>query len=233
MGSFFNVVGLRVPSNQSIMLPGSHCINCKKPIKSFDMIPVLSFSLLKGKCRSCKQKISGLYPLIELFTGVLFLSSYVSFGWSVELIGSLLVISLLMIIFVSDIVYMLIPDKILLFFTPLFIIYRIFVPTAPWWDAWLGAILGFLFLQLIAVVSRGGMGGGDIKLFALLGIMFGWKGILLLLFLSSLFGSIIGVVLLATKKVQRKEFIPFGPFIVIAAIVTLFFGVEIMGWYLL
>ncbi len=148
------------------------------------------------------------------------------------LIGSVLIVSLLMIIFVSDLNFMLIPDKILLFFAPMLILYRLWNPTDPWWDAWIGSVIGFGLLFIIAIISKGGMGGGDIKLFALLGLFFGWKGIFLILFFASLFGSVVGILLLILKKVKRKQHIPFGPFIVLAALVVLFWGEPILNWYL-
>ncbi|MCF6138104.1 prepilin peptidase [Pseudalkalibacillus berkeleyi] len=230
-GSFYNVVGLRVPEKKSIVRPGSHCTSCQRPLSSIDLIPVLSYKLFKGKCRTCDSKISPIYPMIEVSTGLLFTFSYLQFGWSPELIGSLIIVSLLIIIFISDIFYMLIPDKILLFFAPLVILYRFWIPTEPWWDAWLGSIIGFSLLFLIAVISKGGMGGGDIKLFAVLGLFFGWKGILLILFLASLIGSVIGIILMILKKVERKQHVPFGPFIVLAAFITLFWGDIILDWY--
>ncbi|WP_408007093.1 prepilin peptidase [Pseudalkalibacillus sp. A8] len=232
MGSFFNVVGLRVPKKKSIVQPGSHCVHCLKPLKPIDLVPLLSYLFTRGRCRYCKKQVSVIYPVIELTTGLLFMFSYHQFGLSSMLFGSLILLSLLLIIFVSDLFFMLIPNKILLFFAPFIILYRVWIPTDPWWDAWIGSLIGFSLLFLIAVISKGGMGGGDIKLFALLGLMFGWKSILLVLFLASLFGSIVGISLFATKKVKRKQHIPFGPFIVAAAIVTLFWGEPILRWYL-
>ncbi len=231
LGSFYNVVGLRVPEKKSINYPGSHCTTCKRPLTTIDLIPVLSYILSKGKCRTCHSRISVLYPIIELSTGLLFAYSYIHFGFSSELIGSLIIVSLLMILFVSDLTYMLIPDKILLFFAPMIILYRIWVPADPWWDAVIGSLVGFGLLFLIGMISKGGMGGGDIKLFAVLGIFFGWKGVLLILFLASLVGSFVGVVLLILKKVKRKQHVPFGPFIVIAALIALFWGDLILEWY--
>ncbi len=232
MGSFFNVVGLRVPKKQSVVHPGSHCASCKRTLEPIDLIPVLSYILTNGRCRHCQNRIRRIYPITELTTGLLFAYSYYQFGWSSMLFGSLILVSLLMITFVSDLSYMLIPDKVLLFFTPLIIFYRLWLPTDPWVDAWLGSILGFLLLLFIAIISKGGMGGGDIKLFALLGMMFGVKGILLVLFLASLSGSVIGIALFLMKKVKRKQHVPFGPFIALASIITLFWGEPILRWSL-
>ncbi|WP_349408031.1 prepilin peptidase [Pseudalkalibacillus sp. SCS-8] len=231
LGSFFNVVGLRIPQKQSIVSPGSHCTTCKQPLKPIDLIPVLSYILSKGQCRYCHTKYAIIYPIIELSTGLLFAFSYLQFGWSPMLLLSLITVSLCMIVFVSDLNYMLIPDKIVLFFAPILVVYRLWLPTDPWWDAWVGSMTGFGLLFLIAIVSKGGMGGGDIKLFALLGLIFGWKGTLLVLFLASLIGSVIGIALIVKQKVKRKQHVPFGPFIVLAALLTLFWGESILAWY--
>ncbi|HEY4624307.1 MAG TPA: A24 family peptidase, partial [Solibacillus sp.] len=137
-----------------------------------------------------------------------------------------------MIITVSDINYMLIPDKVLLFFLPLLIIGRIISPLTPWWDGVLGAVIGFLILWFIAIVSKGGMGGGDIKLFFLLGLVLGTMNTLLTLFFAALLGLVFGGVLLIMRKQGRKTPIPFGPAIVIAALVVYFYGIEIIAAYL-
>ena len=131
-GSFYNVVGLRVPKKESIVSPPSHCTNCNRQLTALDLIPVFSYVFLGGKCRSCGVKISPIYMVTELVTGLLFAFAYWQIGWQPELAVALFFISLLVIINVSDIAYMLIPDKILLFFGPLLIIARIFSPLEPW-----------------------------------------------------------------------------------------------------
>ncbi len=232
-GSFYNVVGLRVPVGESISRPRSHCPSCKRTLTAFDLVPVFSFLWLKGKCRHCQHKISPIYPLIEFATGLLFVFSYWKIGFDWELLVALLLISMCVIIVVSDSRYMLIPNKILLFFAPLFILLRLFVsPQIPWWDILLGAVVGFGLLLLIAVISRGGMGGGDIKLFALLGLILGLTDVLLAFFLSTVFGTFFGVIGLLLKKVKRGKPMPFGPYIVLGTIVTYFYGESILQWYI-
>ena len=231
-GSFFNVVGLRVPMKESIMSPPSHCTTCERRLTVLDLVPVLSFLFLRGKCRGCGQKISWIYPFMELVTGVLFAFAYWQLGFSAELIVAILFISLLVIIVVSDFAYMLIPDKVLLFFLPLLILGRIVSPLTPWWNSLLGAIVGFGLLYCIAVLSRGGMGGGDIKLFFLLGLVLGTFGSLLTLFLASVIGMIVGMVVLRARGQGRKTPVPFGPSIALAAIVVYFYGDAIIDWYL-
>ncbi|MEC1748019.1 prepilin peptidase [Schinkia azotoformans] len=231
LGSFFNVVGLRIPNNQSIVKPRSACPNCQKQLTAMQLIPIFSYVLQKGQCKNCNEKISPIYPSTELLTAILFTISPLLVGWSMELIVALTLVSMLIIIVVSDIKYMLIPDKVLIFFAPLFIIERIFIPLDPWWNPILGAAIGFGLLLLIAIVSRGGMGGGDIKLFAILGLVLGWKLVLLAFFMSTLFGSIFGIIGLLIKKVERGKPMPFGPYIALGTIVTYYWGEILINWY--
>ena len=230
-GSFFNVVGLRVPKGESIVKPPSHCTVCERNLTILDLVPVFSYLFLKGKCRGCGTKIHWMYPVMELTTGVLFAFAFVQLGFSKELIVAILFISLLVIITVSDIAYMLIPDKILLFFVIPLIAMRILSPLTPWWDSILGAVTGFGLLFLIAVLSKGGMGGGDIKLFFVIGIVLGVTETVVTLFLASFIGAVVGVILLKKAKKGRKTPIPFGPSIAVAAIISYFFGKMLVDWY--
>ncbi|MFF2755058.1 prepilin peptidase [Psychrobacillus sp. NPDC058041] len=230
-GSFFNVVGLRVPKGESIVKPPSHCTVCERNLTILDLVPVFSFLILRGKCRGCGTKIHWMYPVMELTTGVLFALAFVELGFSKELIVATLFISLLVIITISDIAYMLIPDKILLFFVIPLIAMRFLSPLTPWWNSILGAIIGFGLLFLIAVLSKGGMGGGDIKLFFVIGIVLGVTQTVVTLFLASFIGAIVGVIILKKAKKGRKTPIPFGPSIAAAAIISYFFGNTIVDWY--
>lgn len=232
LGSFYNVVGLRVPKKESIVSPPSHCTACGRRLGVIDLVPLFSFLLLKGKCRGCAARISPIYPFMELLTGLLFVLSYWMLGFSMELVIALLLMSLLIIITVSDIAYMLIPDKVLLPFGILLLVLRLWIPLTPWWDSLLGAAVGFLILLLIAVVSKGGMGGGDIKLFFVIGLVLGTVHTLLTLFLAALIGSIVGLVFLKRTGQGRKTPIPFGPSIAAAAIIVYFWGTPIVSWYM-
>lgn len=231
-GSFFNVVGLRVPMKKSIVTPRSACPACGHKLTAFELIPVFSYLILRGKCRDCKSRISPIYPMIEFLTGILFIIAPYQIGWSMELIVAWSLISLLMIILVSDIHYMIIPDKILLVFAGIFLFERILYPLTPWWDSLVGALIGFSLLLLIAIVSKGGMGGGDVKLFALIGFVLGVKLVLLSFFLSTLYGALIGGTVLLLKIVKRRQPIPFGPFIVAGTISAYFWGPKIINLYL-
>lgn len=231
-GSFYNVVALRIPEGKSIVAPRSACPKCGHQLTAWELIPVLSYFIQRGKCRRCKARISPVYPFFELLTGVLFAIAPLIIGWSGELVIALTFISMLVIITVSDLAYMIIPDKVLMFFAGLFLIERIFIPLIPWWDSLAGAAVGFILLLLIAVVSKGGMGGGDIKLFAVVGFVLGVKMLLLSFFLSTLFGALFGVIGLLLGSIKRKQTIPFGPFIALGTLVAYFFGDFLIAEYM-
>ena len=231
LGSFYNVVGLRVPKGESIVNPPSHCTSCGKRLTAFELIPVLSYLIQRGKCKGCGVKVSPIYCFTEIVTALLFALCYVKFGFTAELAVALLFVSLLVIINVSDIAYMLIPNKILLFFLPLLVITRIVSPLEPWWDSLLGAVIGFSILLLIAVVSKGGMGGGDIKLFLLIGLVLGTIHTLLTLFLASVVGMIVGGIVLKVRGQGRKTPVPFGPSIAVGALLAYFYGDQLIEWY--
>ncbi len=230
-GSFYNVVGLRAPLKKSIVTPRSGCPTCGHQLKAYELIPVLSYLIQKGKCRGCQSRISPIYPVMELLTGILFATAPLVIGWSGELVIALTLISMFMIIIVSDINYMLIPDKILIWFAGIFLFERIFFPLTPWSDSLIGAVSGFILLLVIALVSKGGMGMGDVKLYALLGFVLGFKLILLSFFLSTLFGAVIGGFALLFKIVKRRQPIPFGPFIAAGTLTAYYWGSDIISWY--
>lgn len=232
LGSFFNVVGLRVPMKQSIVTPRSACPTCGHQLKPYELIPVISYLIQKGKCRGCQSRISPIYPFFELLTGILFATAPLVIGWSGELVVALTLISMFIIIVVSDIHYMIIPDKILIWFAGIFLLERIISPLTPWWNSLLGAVIGFVLLLVIALVSKGGMGFGDVKLYALLGFVLGFKLVLLSFFFSTLFGAVIGGLALLFKIVKRKQPIPFGPFIAAGTLTAYYWGSELIDLYL-
>lgn len=231
-GSFYNVVGLRVPKKESIAFPPSHCTSCGRQLTALDLVPVFSYVFLRGRCRSCGEKIHWVYPLMEFITGALFAISFWKIGFEPELAIAILFMSLLVIITVSDIAYMLIPDKVLLPIGALLLVLRLFIPLDPWWDSLLGAGIGFGILLLIAMVSKGGMGGGDIKLFFVIGLVLGVSGTLMTLFFASLIGSIAGIILLRIKDQGRKTPVPFGPSIALGAVIVYFWGDALLNWYM-
>ncbi|MEH6993666.1 prepilin peptidase [Neobacillus drentensis] len=232
LGSFFNVVGLRVPKKESIVSPRSACPTCGQQLRFYELIPIISYLFQKGKCRGCQSRISPIYPIFELLTGILFATAPLVIGWSGELVVALSLISMFMIIIVSDIHYMIIPDKILIWFAGIFLLERIFWPLSPWWDSLLGAVTGFTLLLVIALISKGGIGMGDVKLYALLGFVLGFKLVLLSFFLSTLFGAVIGGFALIFKIVKRKQPIPFGPFIAAGTLTAYYWGSDLIDIYL-
>lgn len=231
-GSFFNVVGLRVPNGTLFKQERSYCDNCQRTLKWSELIPLMSYIFQRGRCKVCRQKISPIYPFMEAITGFLFAYTFIRFGFSHELVLGLLLISLIIPITVSDIVYYKIPNKILLFFIPFFIIYRIFYPLSPWWNVLLGSGVAFLLVFLIILLSKGGMGMGDLKYYTLFGFIFGLRDFFLLFFLSTVYGVIIGIIKMKKAGTGRKTKIAFGPSIGLAALTVYYFSDSIIQWYL-
>lgn len=233
-GSFYNVVGLRVPKRESIIYPPSHCPACARRLGPGELIPLLSYFLAKGRCRGCHARISPLYPVMEGLTGLGFLLVFLRYGLSWETLLGLLFVSLLMIITVTDLSYRLIPNKVLLPFFLLFLVLRFLWPYegTAYGQHLLGMAAGFLFFWLLAVVSRGGMGGGDIKLYAVIGLFLPPLLLFLTVFLSAACGTLYGLFLWMGGRGARKAMIPFGPFIAIGALVSYLYGPALGAWYL-
>lgn len=231
-GSFFNVVGIRIPQDTFIDKKRSHCPTCDRTLQWYELIPIASYLMQRGKCRGCGKRISPLYPLIELGTGLAFALSYIHFGLTPKVFFAALLIACCMIIIVSDIRYQLIPNHILIIFLPFFLGWRIIYPYSPWTTHVIGVVVAFVLLLAIILLSKGGMGIGDLKYFTLLGWVFGWERFLLLFLLSTGYGTLISLFLMSRGKVTRKSKVPFGPFISLAAMTVLFYGQAILDWYL-
>lgn len=221
IGSFLNVCIYRIPKKKSIFFPPSNCTGCSTNLKHCDLIPVLSWLLLKGKCRYCNMDISKQYLLVELLTVVLFVFLYFAIGLSNQLMVALVLAAILIIISFVDFKYYLIPNRVILVGFIIGVMVHIYFPTIAWSNVFLGFIVGGGVLYLLAIVSKGGMGGGDIKLGALIGFYLGWQKVLAALFLGALFGSIYGIFMILTKKIDKKTPIPFGPFLSMGVILTL------------
>lgn len=233
IGSFLNVCIFRLPNDESIVFPASHCPNCNNKLKAYDNIPILSFLLLAGKCRFCRTKISWQYPLVELATGILFALAAVRFGLSWNTLIALILISVSIVVSLIDLKIQIIPNVISLPGIGLGLAASL-VPVSPvqFFNALTGMLLGGGIFYLVAVVSKGGMGGGDIKLIAMFGAFLGWQKCLLTIFVGVLLGSVVGIILMLLKRKGRKDPIPFGPFLCIGALVSLFYGQAIIRWYL-
>ncbi len=221
-----------MPMKQSIVNPPSQCPHCGTRLKARDLIPVVSWLLSRAKCRHCSTAVSPVYPLGELATGLLFLWMYLTFGITWETLIGLLLISMTVIITVSDLKYMLIPNRILLAFAPLFIILRCIFPIESIWQHLWGALIGGGFLLLVAIVTKGGMGMGDVKLFMLLGWIIGFPNLIPAFILACLAGTIVGGGLLLFRIVQRKQPIPFGPFLALGTLLAFAYGSDWIDFYL-
>ena len=237
IGSFLNVCIYRIPAGKSIVSPPSSCPYCGHRIRWFQNVPILSYLLLGGKCASCHARISLRYPFIEALTGILFVLTLYYFGFSAATLIYWLFLSALVSITFIDLDHQIIPDVISLPGILVGFICSFFLPWLTWLDSLLGILIGGGILLAIAwfyekLAKREGMGGGDIKLLGMLGAFLGWKAVLPIIFLASLSGTLVGVPLMLFQKGDTKLAIPFGPFLAFAATVYLFWGQNIISWYL-
>jgi leader peptidase (prepilin peptidase)/N-methyltransferase len=257
VGSFLNVCILRIPEDKSIVLPSSSCTKCGKPIAPYDNIPVLSWLILKGKCRNCKAKISIMYPAVELLTGLLFLACVLVFGLTIDALKWATFSAVLVVLTITDLRERILPDSVNLFGVIAGLLFSFFTKptdgTALWianrWfdfpppqpvlsfaDAILGALVGSGLLWVVAegyfrLRGREGMGLGDVKMMAAVGVFLGLKRTLMTVLAGSLLGSVIGIVLISLSKKDRNYELPFGTFLGAGALLVLFFGTPALQWY--
>ncbi|MCG6550906.1 MAG: prepilin peptidase [Candidatus Magnetominusculus sp. LBB02] len=241
VGSFLNVCIYRLPQEgMSIVFPPSACPSCGKALRPWHNIPVISYIALGGRCAYCKSRISLRYPTVEALNACLYVLIYMKFGLSAYSIYYMMFLSALIVITFIDIAHQIIPDVISLPGIVLGLIGSIFILPEPHVYGRLlgivgsltGLLTGGLIFYVIAVASRGGMGGGDIKFMAMTGATLGWKSVLLTIFIGSFAGSMYGLSLMVFKGKGRKTKIPFGPFLALGAAVSLFYGREIVVFYL-
>jgi len=237
VGSFLNVCIFRLPKEESIIWPGSHCPQCNKPIKFYDNIPLISYLLLRGKCRYCKKTISFQYPLVEGITALSSLFLIMKFGPSLSYLFYFAFVAALIVITVIDLYYQIIPDVISLPGIGVGLIASLILPQIAFFNSLIGVLLGGGSLFIVGtlyqwIFKREGMGGGDVKLLAMIGAFLGWKAVILTILLSSLIGSITGIIIMVLKGKDFKYAIPFGPFLSLGAVMALFYGEEIIRWYL-
>ena len=235
VGSFANVCISRLPKKESVVFPASHCPKCNKPIHVMDNIPLISYLLLKGQCRNCKQKISIIYPAIELVIGLLMAAVFYRFGFSWECLIFAIVVPTLVIITMIDIEHQIIPDVITLPGIPLSLAAGSYLN--GWLDSVIGLALGGGMFWLLAegyfrLRGKIGMGGGDIKYIAAAGALVGWVQVLFIIFVGALAGGIFGGIGIGVKKLDFLSRIPFGPFLALATLISIFFGDPIVDWYL-
>lgn len=237
MGSFFNVVIYRLPAGESIAWPGSHCPRCNHPLAFYDNIPLLSFLILRGKCRYCRAPISLRYPLVEGLTGFLAVFLFRLHGLHLQLLIELFFVSLLILITFIDLDTYTIPNVLSLSGIVTGIALSFLSVRLTWLDALLGVLLGGGFLYLIAIVyqyvrHQEGMGMGDIKLLGMIGAFLGWPGVIFTVLAASLVGTLVGVVVMWRNRKGLNTMLPFGPFLSLGAVGYIFWGEAFFHWYM-
>lgn len=230
IGSFLNVCIWRIPRRESLWSPGSHCPSCNRPVRYYDNIPVLSYLILGGRCRSCRAGISSRYPLVELLNAGGYLLLIWRYGWGGPTLIYAALYSALIVITFIDLDHQIIPDRITLPGIALGMLAAVYLPHG-FLSGFAGLLIGGGLFYLIAVLSGGGMGGGDIKMIAMVGAFLGWKAVLLTIFVGATAGSVVGLGLMLFGGRDRKTPVPFGPFLSLGTAVFIFWGHEIIDWY--
>jgi len=258
VGSFLNVCIVRLPGGRSVVNPPSHCPRCRERIKFYDNIPLISFLILRGRCRSCGERISWRYPFVELLNGLLYVWILREFWLSGEMLLVMAFCSSLIVITFVDFDHQIIPDVITvpgmlvgLTLAPFFMsalraplpfnLDHLLPHAGTYLTGFLNSVIG-LILGAAPLLAIGwiweklrhieAMGGGDIKLMGMVGSFLGWKGALLTIMLGALTGSLIGITLIMLRRQRMDKVIPFGPFLALGALVTAFYGFDIVSWYL-
>ena len=241
VGSFLNVVIHRLPIGESLISPPSRCPGCRKGIAWHDNLPVVGWLVLRGRCRTCNAPISPRYPIVEGVTALVALALVTAHGPGLEFAGAFYFACTLIALTYIDLDHQILPDRLTLPGIAIGLVIAAAAPPGTWPTplptAFVGALVGGGILWLVAwtyhlVTGREGMGGGDVKLLAMIGAFLGWKGVLLTLLLSSFIGSVIGVGLMLRHRADGRLAIPFGPFLALGAMVTLFWGDRIVRWYM-
>ena len=231
VGSFLNVVIHRVPNRESIVWPASHCPHCGEPIRPRDNIPLISYVLLRGRCRNCKEPISARYPAVEATTGLLFGVAAYEFGLSLAMLSALVFISTLISLAVIDIEHRLLPNVIVGPAALAGLLLSILANPTGWWTYPLSVIAVVGFLLGLALIYPSGMGMGDVKMGGMLGAFLGPYAALAV-FLGALLGAVTGGLLMATGRIQRRSALPFGLFMALGGIIALFAGPQLWSLYM-
>jgi len=237
MGSFLNVCIHRIPKGESVIWPPSRCPKCGERIKPYDNIPILSYIILRGRCRNCGEKISLKYPIVELITGILTLGVFCKFGLSFDSIYYTLLVYYLIVVSFIDLETMEVPVRLSYFALLSGILLSPFSSTQTFKEAVFGASFGagiilFIIETYYVFTGKEGMGYGDANITAVVGAFLGWKMVLVTLFLASFVGALVGIALISLRKKSKELPIPFGPFLSVGALISLFFGQELINWYL-
>ncbi|MBM7556890.1 prepilin peptidase [Halanaerobacter jeridensis] len=231
IGSFLNVVIYRLPQEESIVFPSSHCPDCGTELQAIDLIPVVSFLWNKGHCRYCGSKISYQYPLVELLTALIFILLYHQYYLTMQFVVYALLASALIAVSIIDLQHLIIPNQITYPGIIVAFLLSFLNPEISYINSLLGILGPALLLFLIAVVSRGGLGMGDVKLIAVLGGFIGWQKALVAIFIGSIIGSIIGLYLIVVSDKGLKSKLPLGVFLSLGGLVMILWGQEIIDFY--
>jgi len=232
VGSFLNVCIARLPEGKSLWWPGSACPHCGAAIGWRDNVPVLSYVALRGRCRACGGPIAWRYPLVEVVTSGLFVLTVLRLGWTPELAIGLALVAALIVVTGIDLLHQIIPDVITVPGIVFGFLMNSLAGRVSWLDSLLGILAGGGIFFAIILVSKGGMGGGDMKLGAMLGAFLGWKVALISLLIAVLSGGGVAAVLLLTRARGRKDPVPFGPFLALGGLAGLLWGEILLAWYL-
>jgi leader peptidase (prepilin peptidase)/N-methyltransferase len=232
IGSFLNVVIARLPEHRSLWRPGSTCPGCSAPIAWHDNVPLLSFALLRGRCRACAMRIAWRYPFVEATTSVAFLSAYTAFGPTPRFLVTAALLAALVAITAIDLQLQIIPNAITLPGIVAGVLANLGTGDVSWLDAVMGVLVGGGVFLAIVLAYPAGMGFGDVKLGAMLGAFLGWKIVLLAIFVAVVSGGLLAIALLVSGRRGRKDPIPFGPFLALGGAIGLFWGEKVVAWYL-
>jgi leader peptidase (prepilin peptidase)/N-methyltransferase len=237
VGSFLNVCIHRLPKGESVIAPGSRCEACAASIRWYDNLPLLSFLLLKGRCRTCRSRISWRYPVVEASTAALFALAILRFGLSIRSVVVLVFLAALIVVTFIDLDHQIIPHAVTLPGILFGLLGSLVTQDPSPREAAAGALMGAGLVYLVAVYAetalrKESMGGGDVNLLAMIGAFLGWRGALLSFFLAVLAGACLSILLITFRVLSRKDRIPFGPFLALGAIVALFGGDVLIEWYL-
>ena len=231
VASFANVCIHRLPLRQSVVYPASRCPSCQHPLRPWHNLPLISFVALRGRCAFCRVRISWRYPLVESLGGLLYLLGYHQLGLSVNAVAYALLVTALLIVSFIDLAYMIIPDAVTLPGLAVGVAIGLLPSSIGFANAVAGACLGGGIFLLIALIYPAGMGGGDVKLIAMIGAFVGWQAVLVTIILSAFCGAVCGLTLILLGLRGRRDPVPFGPFLAVGGIAAMLWGEALLAWY--